>query len=202
MESHINQVISLRKNCPQRAAIVRNTAYIFHSGAVMQHDKRAPWNETYSDPHSVFQPPKGNNLNHCFELTHPITQEKFNIGVEICREHYIGTLKASGEKRPLIHFVLSATLRDVTENIYGNYFLHVDSRAAISKGLRVQNGMPPQVMISAYSHNLLAPSKDNLQARELINDCAYTTRLTMSLFKKMREQPTVDLEPAAKWSKK
>jgi len=109
--------------------VLRNTCYVFHNQDTWRHDKMSPFEEEKDLLHkqTVFQPGnKKNNMPYC-ELTHPFTQFAVTIGTEICREHYFATLRTKSDRKPMFHFIISASLPLIISNIYGEYALQLDS---------------------------------------------------------------------------
>ncbi|MBI2786117.1 MAG: hypothetical protein HYX60_07375 [Legionella longbeachae] len=130
----------------KKVYLVRNSAMFFSLTAGENSslrreviDKKSPINECDIEDktYNLFQVAKTHskkhtkaNFNPIIELEHPFTKEKFNIGIEICRDHHNQILQAYLENEnttPLLHFILSSTISYVKDCLTGYYNFHIDS---------------------------------------------------------------------------
>lgn len=114
---------------------IKNSSFVFFQSSIGRHGKIAPSFEhysydltTYSDGKELsfgFQPGKGRNLSPIISLG------KSSIGIEICREHYLGVLKAACEEKGILvnlQFILSDSIFICIENLCAlQGTIHVDS---------------------------------------------------------------------------
>jgi hypothetical protein len=141
-KAHLNQIsifMKDKKHFPELHAY-SNICYVFTSKngepKVFRHDKSAPYEETTENeiwydkkfkPHhipKVFCPARQMYSKQIFTLEHPVTREPIDIGVEICREHVVGLLKhSSPQKKPLLHFLLSASCSVDDNNMHCQHSL-------------------------------------------------------------------------------
>ncbi len=171
-KTHLNQVsifIENKKQVPDLHAYSK-ICYIFTSKngepKIFRHDKSAPFEETENEvwydkkfkPHhipDVFCPARPMHSKQIFTLEHPTTKEPIDIGVEICREHVIGLLKhLNPEKKPLLHFILSASCYVDNNNMHCQHSLiHIDSQK--EPELRALKGVFEQYKITFLKNDLL-----------------------------------------------
>lgn len=114
---------------------IKNSSFVFFQSTINRHGKLAPSYEHYSYDMTtssdgkakslVFQPGKGRNLSTIIPL------ENLTIGIEICREHFLGVLKdecASKNTKVDLQFILSDSIHVDSENLCASKgAIHVDS---------------------------------------------------------------------------
>jgi hypothetical protein len=188
-QTHMMMVEVMLASKPKEVVVVHNAIYAFQGEKYFRHDKSAPWSETKEAnntllANSVFQPAGGHAKNHLIQLEHPITKTAFNIGIEICREHYLGTLKRSGEKQALIHFLMSDSTdyRDV--HAHGSYFFHLDSYQFNSPKLIVVGPSSVPVEVAAYANDFLNPEDEEIKPVETLYSVNYAKREAQLAFLK------------------
>ena len=98
--------------------VIRNTCYIFNRKHIWRHDKITPINEKHAgDENALYQPGNKKNVNNSpiCTILHPITNYPITMGVEICREHWLGVLKGQAKKHR--YFTLLFQLQLVSNQI-------------------------------------------------------------------------------------
>jgi hypothetical protein len=169
MQRHLERVNALQANNTAEINVIRNTCYIFNNGNIERHDKSSPYRTEFFNskgqriPNSIFQPAKGRNKNPIFTIKNPLAQTTFEIGIEICREHFLGLLKQTQKTKPLLHFVLSDRVEVTESNKYGSYFMHIDSLAkpALTIDKEAVDLKLPDVIF--YRNNLLQDNDHTLE---------------------------------------
>lgn len=153
----IDKVLNERlEEADPEANVIRNVCYIFNGKKILRHDKKAPMDETTK--HEFFQPAKGRNFQSIFEIDGDL------IGVEICREHALGALQKeafeSKSKKPLLHFIVSDSIKTDLDKLHGAYAVHLDSMDH-PKLILLQGHAEANVEVELYNYNILDPKAES-----------------------------------------
>ena len=160
---HTQRAIDIITIPPKSVTVFRNSVYVYQNGRKQKIRKKAPYLETvkvveryYDHRTFLFKPATKNTQNPIVTLIHPESKKSIPVGIELCREHYIGVLKKLATVEPVLHIVVSDTVFLNPRHLYGNYVIPFSSTYQTQL---IQLKEHPEHKVDLYRYNLLRLDK-------------------------------------------
>lgn len=195
------------KKASEGTNIVRNTSYIFSSGkCIARHDKTSPYYETSDstewhkrlNPFKRYKTMVKNTLfqagNKQENPSHIVLSSGDVLGLELCREHFLGVLKKNNQEQLIktdFHFVLGYQIEVQLDKIQADYFVLLDNtikpQLIIAKDLN--EAELHQLPVRLYQNDLLTDVNNlNLELQGPLTPLSMNAKEINSLFDKIEEK--------------